>query len=234
MAIVRLAWSYFVNLYGKTMPTIDQIRAARALLNWSQSDLATRAHLSQTGIARIENGVNAPNTSTMEKIIHAFDEAGLEFIGDRGVERRQRDIKRYRGAAEFRAFFDDVYHTAKAMGGEICLFNGVPTLLQKWLGAEWYQFHAERMTAIKDLFDFKVIVREGEKAFIGRGFAEYRWFPAEQFHEKTIYVYGNKIAFISFSDDDVMVVQIDEEEAAESFRILFKAAWDYIAIQPKA
>ena len=50
------------------MPTLDQIRAARALLNWSQSDLAERAGLSQTGIARIESGVNQPNVQTMENI----------------------------------------------------------------------------------------------------------------------------------------------------------------------
>ena len=50
------------------MPTIEQIRAARALLDWSQSDLADKAGLSQTGIARIENGTNQPNSSTLEKI----------------------------------------------------------------------------------------------------------------------------------------------------------------------
>ena len=39
------------------MPTIEQIRAARALLGWSQSDLADRADLSQTGIALFDQDV---------------------------------------------------------------------------------------------------------------------------------------------------------------------------------
>ena len=61
------------------MPTIEQIRAARALLGWSQSDLADRADLSQTGIARIENGTNKPNSKTLEKIKAALrnDLSGL-------------------------------------------------------------------------------------------------------------------------------------------------------------
>jgi transcriptional regulator with XRE-family HTH domain len=213
------------------MPTLDQIRAARALLNWSQTDLADRAGLSQTGIARIESGVNQPNTSTLDKIEAAFANAGIEFIADRGVERRRADLKRYRGQKEFRAFFDDIYETARDMGGHICLFNGVPALLEKWLGSDWYAYHAERMKTIKTNFDFRVIVKEGERALIGKGFAQYRGFPQELFHEKTIYVYGNKIAFLTFTEDDVAVVVVDEADAADSFRILFNAAWDHIAFE---
>jgi transcriptional regulator with XRE-family HTH domain len=211
------------------MPTIDQIRAARALLNWSQADLATRADLSQTGIARIESGVNMPNSSTLDKIAAAFDGAGIEFIADRGVEKRRSDFKRYKGPAEFRAFFDDVYETAKREGGEICLFNGVPALLHKWLGEDWYKFHAERMQSIKNKYTFKVIVKEGESKLIGSSFASYKSFPAGLFNEKTIYVYGSKIAFITFLENDVNVLQIEENDVATSFRILFNVAWQHIA-----
>jgi len=67
------------------MVTVEQIRAARALLGWSQSELADQAGLSQTGIARIESGAHRPNTQTQEKIQRAFDGAGIVFTAH-GVE----------------------------------------------------------------------------------------------------------------------------------------------------
>jgi transcriptional regulator with XRE-family HTH domain len=80
------------------MLTIDQIRAARALLDWSQQDLAEHADLSQTGIARIENKTNKPNSKTLQKIESAFDRADIEFIGTSGLRKRRGQIRTLKGA----------------------------------------------------------------------------------------------------------------------------------------
>lgn len=215
------------------MPTIEQIRAARALLDWSQSDLAEQAGLSQTGIARIENGTNQPNSRTLQKIEAAFEKADIEFLGTSGVRRTANEIKVLRGQEGFRAFMDDVYAKAKTAGGDICLFNGMPELFTKILGADWYANHARRMDEIKKTFTLRIIVKEGEQLFIAQDFAEYRWFPQELFREKTFYAYGNTLAFLSFNDDDVEIKLIAESDLADSFRVLFNIAWDYVAIVPK-
>ena len=136
------------------MPTLEQIRAARALLGWSQSDLAERAGLSQTGIARIENGTNQPNSQTLSKIEMAFEENNIEFLDTSGVRKKTGDVKIFRDQAGIRAFFDEVYEEVNKYGGDVCLFNGVPHLLIQWLGQEWYDHHAERMKLIKANFDF--------------------------------------------------------------------------------
>ncbi|MCK6417629.1 MAG: helix-turn-helix domain-containing protein [Alphaproteobacteria bacterium] len=211
------------------MPTIEQIRAARALLDWSQSDLADRAGLSQTGIARIENGTNQPNSSTLAKIEAAFEKGSIEFLGLSGVRLKTGEIKTFRGQEGFRAFMDDVYETARDKGGEICLFNGVPRFFSKFLGEEWYQMHSARMQQIKDKFTFKIIVREGDEHTIAQGFAEYRWFPENLFNERTFYAYGDRLAFMNFSDDNVTIRVLPQEEFADSFRVLFNIAWDNIA-----
>jgi predicted transcriptional regulator len=96
------------------MPTIDQIRAARALIGWSQKDLADQADLSQTGIARIENGTNHPNSSTIAKITAAFDKADVEFLGENGVRKRTGEIKVLRGQNAMSDFLDDVFDTISA------------------------------------------------------------------------------------------------------------------------
>lgn len=214
------------------MPTIEQIRAARALLDWSQSDLANFAGLSQTGIARIENGTNQPNSSTLEKIKGAFENSNIEFLGTSGVRRNSGEVKTFRSIEGFREFMNDIYDTAKAQGGEICLHNAKPQNWRKWLGDEWFKMHSARMAALGNKIDFRITTEEGNRDFISSEFAEYRWFPADLFNEQSFYAYGKKLAFVNFSDDDVSVSVLDNKNFAEGFRILFNIAWDQVAKKP--
>ena len=64
------------------MLTSEQIRAARALLRWSQSDLAKAADISVETVKRLEKapGPVSAYTGTMEKITKALERAGAEFI----------------------------------------------------------------------------------------------------------------------------------------------------------
>ena len=215
------------------MPTIEQIRAARALLDWSQSDLAEHSGLSQTGIARIENGTNQPNSRTLAKIEAAFEKADIEFLGTSGVRKMSGEIKVLRGREGFRSFMDDVYEKARDLGGEISLFNGMPKLFNKLLGEDWYQMHARRMDEVKGNYNFRIMVKEGEELFIAGDFAQYRWFPGNLFREKTFYAYGNTLAFMSFSEDDVEIRMITQADFADSFRVLFNIAWDHVAMVPE-
>jgi DNA-binding XRE family transcriptional regulator len=72
------------------MTTPAQIRAARALLDWTQADLAAKAGISPTSINTIEREKGDPKLSTLNAIRHALEQAGIEFQdGDRpGVRMR--------------------------------------------------------------------------------------------------------------------------------------------------
>jgi len=79
----------------QTMPTGEQIRAARALLRWSAAELARRARVSHNTVSRCEavDGVPRVQTATLERIRHAFEAAGIEFTqnaGRSGVHLRRR------------------------------------------------------------------------------------------------------------------------------------------------
>ena len=65
------------------MITSDQIRAARALLDWTRSDLAEKSGIGASALMRIEAAVGVPggNLKTMQAVISAFEKAGIEFIG---------------------------------------------------------------------------------------------------------------------------------------------------------
>ena len=212
--------------------TTAQIRGARGILNWSQQDLAQRTGISATSIGSIENGQTTPRQSTLETIKTTFERNGIEFLGLEGVRIRDNTILTYEGQSGIQAFFDDVYETVKKQGGEICLFNGVPNKLVEWLGDEFYKMHAARMNELKDNFSFKIIVEEGDAQFIAKGFAEYRWFPKDRFNDRTLYCYGDKLAFLNFSKNNVRILVMDQAEIAMSFRELFKIAWDNVAVVP--
>jgi predicted transcriptional regulator len=59
-----------------------QIRAARALIGWKQSDLAREAKVSEMAIKRLESGGSDPRVSTIDAIQRAFDQAGVVFLDD--------------------------------------------------------------------------------------------------------------------------------------------------------
>ena len=60
-----------------------QIRAARALLNWSGADLADKVGLSRNTIAKIEQNDSIPSIrlQTMLDLKRVFEDADIEFIG---------------------------------------------------------------------------------------------------------------------------------------------------------
>lgn len=213
--------------------TIAQIRGARGILNWSQQDLAQRTGISATSIGSIENGQTTPRASTTETIRTTFEKNDIEFLGLDGVRKRDSNFHTFEGEDGLRLFFDDVYETVKKSGGQVSLFNGVPQKLIDWLGDEFYKSHIARMDEIKSSFNFKIIIEEGDDNFIANTFAEYKWFPKEKFNERTIYCYGDKLAFINFSKDTVRVMVIRQAEIAESFRSLFDVAWEQVAVSPK-
>lgn len=62
------------------MITPRQIRAARALLDWSQQELADKAIVSLNAITRLERGVVDPRMSTLDAVQKALTKAGVEFI----------------------------------------------------------------------------------------------------------------------------------------------------------
>ncbi|WP_144294224.1 helix-turn-helix domain-containing protein [Rhodoligotrophos appendicifer] len=71
------------------MISTRQIKAARALLAWSQHDLATKSGVSYPTIARLEaqDGQLGGMASTAKKLCAALEAAGVEFTngGQPGV-----------------------------------------------------------------------------------------------------------------------------------------------------
>ena len=66
------------------MLTSSQCRAARALLNWSQQQLADASKAGVVTIRNFEGGKSSPINSTLEVLRRALESAGVEFIAENG------------------------------------------------------------------------------------------------------------------------------------------------------
>ncbi len=65
------------------MITSAQMRAARAMLDWSRERLSKEARVGISALMRLESaeGVPSGNIKTFESVQRAFEKAGIEFIG---------------------------------------------------------------------------------------------------------------------------------------------------------
>jgi transcriptional regulator with XRE-family HTH domain len=82
------------------MISTRQVKAARAMLGWSQDDLAKHSGVSYPTIARLEaeDGPLGGRSDTAEKLQHALQSAGIIFVAENGdgpgVRLRKREDRK--------------------------------------------------------------------------------------------------------------------------------------------
>jgi transcriptional regulator with XRE-family HTH domain len=66
------------------MITASQCRAARALIGWSQQELASQAGVGIMTIHQLEKDGSQSRRATLEVVQRALESAGVEFIEENG------------------------------------------------------------------------------------------------------------------------------------------------------
>src|SRR5277367_4877107 len=100
-----------------SMITGRQIQAARALLGWEATDLATKSGLSRETISKIENSHVQPHEKTLTSIFRAFNENGIEFTDNSGVRLKPQNVEALVGSAGFTRFYEIVHEHLSKHGG---------------------------------------------------------------------------------------------------------------------
>jgi len=202
-----------------------QIKAARALLDWSQEKLAAAARLSIATIRKLEVGNISPRGKTNQYVCEAFEDAGFEFIEPNGVRQRPDDIVVFEGEKGIQRFFDDVYETSRRTGEDV---------IQVWPSAEEFlriigdyrKFHADRMMALGEHLKVKSIVTESTEC-IPSIYCEYRYLSRLFIDFVPFYVYGDKYAIVpSLVGASMKAIVIHSRAASEAFRRQFEAMWE--------
>jgi transcriptional regulator with XRE-family HTH domain len=74
----------------------SQCRAARALIECSQAELAARAKVGLSTVRNFESGKTVPVTNNLDAIRRALEAAGVEFIDENGGGPGVRIRKKHR------------------------------------------------------------------------------------------------------------------------------------------
>jgi DNA-binding XRE family transcriptional regulator len=69
----------------------EQCRGARAMLGWSQDDLARAANVARQTIADFERGARTPIANNLISIVKALEKAGIAVLSDNGIRLRKTD-----------------------------------------------------------------------------------------------------------------------------------------------
>lgn len=210
----------------------NQIRAARALLDWTVAQLGEKVGVGATMISAIETSRSSGSKDVLTAIIYAFQAAGVELTEDGGVRPRQNRIENYRGPEGFRAFFDEVYKTAKEhYNPKISITSNNEADYERWLGAAFDSMHMKRIAELKRE-NFRVLLRDQDTYLPCINYCDYKWVPSEQFADVSLYIYGDKVGFVEFTENDVRVTVVDNKAVTEAIRKMFDLAWDKALLRP--
>jgi transcriptional regulator with XRE-family HTH domain len=69
-------------MYNVSMITPQQIRMARAALNWTMADISERTGLHRNTLANVEQDGATTRKSTLNLLESVFKDAGISFDGD--------------------------------------------------------------------------------------------------------------------------------------------------------
>ena len=210
--------------------TGKQVRAARALLDWKQTDLAEKTGLSLPSINNIERMIGSPRLVTLNIVRDALQGAGIEFLGSDGVRKHTEifETVEHHGDDFINRLHDDLLFCLRGPEDEIVMYGLDDSLFPKHFPEEVYRWdEAVRTRKFKE----RALIREGD-TFINTNVESYRWIPAEMFGMVPYYVYSDRIALIMWESKRVVIIR--SQSVANSFRAQFELLWNISKPIPNA
>lgn len=207
-----------------------QIRAARALLNWSQPDLARASDLATSSVKNVESECGTARKETLEAICDAFERNGVEFMAGSGVRMKSNSVLVHESRDATVQLLDTIYrHAAVSPEREVCILGLDETYSVETDGLLPIINHVGRLreAGIRE----RILIREGDTRFLNTPDC-YRWLPAGYFNRNApIYIFGDRVAVHSGSLRRRTVI-IESRPLSQHLKALFNLLWDEVALLP--
>lgn len=207
------------------MVTNKQIRAARAMLGWSQDDLAKASGVSRPTLNNFENDVATPKTSTLELMKKALEEKGILFLDGQGVRLSEERVWVIDRTATGQELFEDIL--SHINDGDEILWNGVD---EAQAGPGVWGFADFDVQMEKKGGQQRVLIAEGD-THMSLDPSCYRWVSQEFFTPVLrSCIYADRVAFVTEVEQDSSslrrIVIIHDAALARGHRQVFNYLWD--------
>lgn len=203
------------------MILIQQIKAARGLLEWSQDELGERAGLSKTAITNIESGRYRPKSESLMSIKNACELAGVEFI-EGGVKFSLSKIHTIKNPNFEQKMRDFIYETCKNQNIRHIDFFGINPRALPPDQAQLAREHIERMGKLGVTSRVIISDKIDPKDFLHS--LNVRTMP-DQYHVHTspLFVFGTYTGMILYDVQEVVII-INKNQALFQ-KQLFEFVW---------
>jgi len=195
--------------------TPAQCRAARALLNWSQPDLAERCDMNVQTISAFEKETGSPTKTTLQKITQILENAGVELLENDGVCIARNKIYKSDTMAEV---MDDMLHLLKE-GDEILLHcaderRSPPEVIERYR-----LLHAKGIKSRATICEGNTYLRDGIPS---------KWIPKDYFANSEVFaIYADKfvIHIDGYEGEMSQFLTIKNKTLADAMRRQFEYWW---------
>lgn len=201
-----------------------QIKAARAILDWSQDELARSAMLSLSTVRSCEAGF-VPRRSSIQQIRRTMEKAGIEFLRDDGVKRRHQGVTLYEGHDCAQLFCEDVLRVASEQQEPIyCAAPSLDALLATLGGSD--ATAPKMLEKLCNLTTIKCLLLEACNASALLSQVECRLTDDHRLGPSFYFVYGNIHVDVSYQGGQVRYfVRHHNPENAQRYQKHFMRVW---------
>jgi len=175
-----------------------QIRAARAMLDWSQETLATESGVCTVTIRNLEKGILSPRKSNLLR--KAYEKAGLEFLENDGVAQSKKVLAVLDGENACELFLDDLFETLRKNNGQVTIISKSFEHLAKAIGAD-VPAHYKNLENILHASRVKCLLSETPQSQEFILPFEFKVLPNNYTGSSTYFTYGNKYV-IALKEDN--------------------------------
>lgn len=200
-----------------------QVKAARALLEWKQSNLAESAGVSLTAVNNLERQIGSARTDTVLAIQVALEKAGVEFLEGDGVKLRGERLEVFK--------FEGTGFVERLTEDQLSVLQGPDDEIVMW-GIDERKFDefnsttpdAYQQAGLQRGFRERIVACEGDDYFMSAP-SNYRWVAPEVFGKLPVMVYGDRVAIMFWNKPQRCLI-IRNQTLADSFRAQFELIWE--------
>jgi transcriptional regulator with XRE-family HTH domain len=201
-----------------------QIKAARAMMDWTQMMLAQESGLSHNTICSLEKGHQS--IRSLLDVRKTFEERGFEFIGMTGLMRRTADESRiYEGADACDRFYDDLLTTIKERGGEVAAIFKSQEFLTRSLGIEDHDQRERLEMLSKHATTIKCLFTDARHSSLSIPSFEFRAMP-HPYAPLASFIYGDKSAYIATDTVGFVYMVMKSVDRTKNNWKNFRPRWD--------